>query len=117
MRDLVHQYYEAWAAQNSEPMKELLAADLKFISPQACFDSADSFLTHCWILSKGLKGLEFEEEIYDQGRAFVILRWLMEDGSCFVDAEYLDSSRGKISKIIVLNNSPEFSQLMEDPKD
>jgi hypothetical protein len=113
MRDLTHRYYTAWAAQHRERARELLHRELVFTSPQDHFDSADAFLSACWTYSSGLAGVRFVKEVYEGGRAFVILRWLNEDGSSFVDAEYLESACGRITRILVVNNDPLFDELIQ----
>ena len=110
MKGLTHRYYEAWASRDRECVRESLHAALEFTSPQDRFDSADSFLSACWIYSQGLASVRFEKEVYDGNRAFVILRWLNEDGSTFASAEYLESIAGKIKTILVVNNDPRFEK-------
>jgi hypothetical protein len=112
MRKIVHGYYEAWAARRRDDVRVHLADQLVFRSPQDSFDSADAFLSACWKYSSALVGVEFAEEVYDGNKAFVILRWMSEDGSSFADAEYLWVEEGKVSKIVVVNNDSSFGDLL-----
>lgn len=112
MKALTHQYYEAWAAQEVERVRDLLHRDLVFISPQDRFDSSDSFLSACWKYSIGLAAVRFVKEIYDAQRAFVILQWKNEDGSTFAGAEYLEIKDGKIKEIIVVSNDSQLDRMI-----
>jgi hypothetical protein len=98
MKDATQRYYEVWAAQDRVRINELLHGELVFTSLQDSFNSADSFLSACWRYSSGLVVIRFVKEVYEGDRAFVILRWLKEDGSTFVGAEYLESADEKIEK-------------------
>jgi hypothetical protein len=113
IRGLTHRYYEAWAAQDRERVDALLHDGLEFISPQGSFGSADSFLSASWTRSAGLAGVRFVREVYQGDRAFVILRWLNQDGSTFTDAEYLESSHGRIKTILVVSYDPVLGKLRE----
>lgn len=99
MKDITYRYYKAWAAQDRERVRELLHADLEFSSQQDCFYSADSFLSAFWRYSTGLTGVRFVKEVYQENKAFVILRWLIEDGCTFAGAEYLEATGDKIEKM------------------
>jgi hypothetical protein len=112
-KDTVRGYYEAWAAQDREAVRSQLDSALSFRSPQDSFESAEAFLSACWRFSSGLKGVSFVTEVYDDARAFVVLRWLNDDGSTFEDAEYVEVSDGVISRILVVNNSAEFGGLLD----
>jgi hypothetical protein len=111
-RDLVHRYYEAWAAQDRQAVRSLLDNHLVFVSPQDRFESADAFLSACWRYSDGLRGVEFVKEVYDEHQASVILRWSMEDGS-FAGAEYVRVLGDRIVEILVVNNDPAFGDLLK----
>jgi len=113
MKDILHRYYEAWAAQDMNTAQALLHSDLVFVSPQDCFESAESFLTKCWKYSTGLTSVRFISEVYEGNRAFVILRWQMEDGKTFTGAEYLEISNDRIRRIVVVNNDPGFEKSIE----
>ena len=112
MKNITYRYYKAWVAQDRERVRELLHADLEFTSQQDCFDSADSFLSACWRYSTGLTGVHFVKDVYQENRAFVILRWLIEDGSTFAGAEYLEATGDKIKKIMVINNDTRFEKVL-----
>jgi hypothetical protein len=113
IRELTHSYYEAWAARDREGVGKLLHSGLVFISPQGSFDSADSYLSASWGYSAGLAGVRFVRELYQEDRAFVILQWLNEDGSTFADAEYLESSHGRIKTILVVSYDAVLGELIE----
>ena len=110
--ELTRTYYEVWAAQDQDQVHKLLHRDLIFVSPQDRFDSADGFLSACWQCSRGLAGVKFVKEIYQENRAFVIPRWLDGDGGTFVSAEYLEVVGGSIKLIVVVNNDPLFKEVV-----
>jgi hypothetical protein len=112
IQDVVHGYYRAWAERKRAQAQDLLHDDLVFVSPQDTFSSSASFLSKCWKYSAGLAGVEFVTEVYQGDSAFVILRWLNEDGTSFADAEYLRVVHGRIAEILVVNNDPAFSNLL-----
>jgi len=109
-REIVHRYYKAWASQALREVQALLHNQLNFASPQETFDSANEFLEACWKYSDGLTGVQFNTEVYENREAFVILQWSYEDGSSFVNAEYLQVDQEKIERIVVVNNDPSFGQ-------
>ena len=111
IRDLVHRYYEAWAARDRDAAARQLADELTFVSPEDRYESAAAFLSACWRYSEGLAGVGFLHEIYDEGQAFVILQWRMEDGSTFQGAEYLRCADGAIRDILVVSNTLSFPLL------
>jgi len=113
IKNIVHQYYEGWTEQDLEKSRALLSDDLTFRSPQDKFTSADEFIVRCGHFSEGLKGVQYKKEVYSKDEAFVILEWEMEDGSCFMDAEYLRIENDKIKEIIVVNNFPEFGDMLK----
>lgn len=112
-RFLIREYYEAWARQDREAVRRLIADDLSFVSPQDAFDSAESFLTNCWRFSKGLCGVRFIKEVYDEHHGFLVLEWAMEDGSRFADAEFVRVDGTNISEILVVNNDPSFTGMIQ----
>ena len=112
IEELIHLYYEGWATQNRSQVRDLLEDELLFTSPQDRFESAESFLSTCWKYSTGLAGVRFVAEIFEEDEAFVILRWLNEDGTSFADAEYVRVAGGRISEILVVNNDPSFAKLL-----
>jgi len=112
-RDTVHAYYQAWAAQNKDEVRTLLADELTFISPQDRYEGADAFLDCCWQYSKGLTGVSFLHEIYDGDRAFVILIWSMADGKAFAGAEYVRVKDSSMAEILVVNNDPKFTEMVK----
>jgi hypothetical protein len=48
----------------------------------------------------------------DGDQAFVVLAWTSKDESRFADAEYLKVQDGRITEILVLNNSRSFGELL-----
>ncbi|MBD3257222.1 hypothetical protein GF377_02220 [candidate division GN15 bacterium] len=112
-KDTVHRYYTAWAAQDRTKVRQMLADNLRFVSPQDKFESAEAFLATCWEYSQGLSGVEVESEVYDGDRGFVILRWRTESGSSFADAEYVRVADGKMAEILVVNNDPAFHTMLD----
>jgi hypothetical protein len=109
---IVRRYYRAWARQDRAAVRAILADDLDFRSPQDRFTGADAFLVECWRYSEGLADVEFVEAIPSGDRAFVMLDWIMEDGGRFAGAETLRVEAGRIKRIIVVNNSPGFRDLI-----
>ncbi len=114
IRELCHRYYEAWAAGDRDTVRDCLHENLSFVSPQDRYDSAEAFLSQCWRYSEGLTGVEFVEEVDEEGRAFLILRWLAEAGE-FMGAEYVEGREGRITRILVVNNDPEFRTMVAGP--
>lgn len=112
IKKIVHQYYDGWAARDLHKSRVLLSDALVFRSPQDKFTNADEFIEQCGHLSEGLKCVQYKREVYSENEAFVILKWEMEDGSCFTDAEYLLIENDKIKEIVVVNNFPEFGDMM-----
>jgi hypothetical protein len=109
-RELIQAYYNAWANQDRDSVRDLLADDLDFRSAQDRFNQADEFLNACWRFSDGIVGVNYLREIYSQDKAFVVLNWMYADGSCFIDAEYLCISSEQVCEILVVNNSPSFAE-------
>ena len=109
----IHRYYNAWASQDYDTVREVLHNKLRFISPQDSFNSTEEFLSECWKYSKGLTDVRFIHEVYQDTTAFVILLWIMEGGSRFADAEYVELDNDKIKHILVVNNDPSFIQLID----
>lgn len=107
-RDVVRAYYEAWARQDREGVRALLADDVSFRSPQDRFETADAFLEACWAHAEGLSGVTFERELYDGEQAFVLLGWQFGGGEGFVDAEYVRVRSGRVVEVLVVNNDPSF---------
>lgn len=112
VKEIVHRYYQAWAAQRQDAVRDLLADNLIFRSPQDAFNSADLFLSDCWKYSSALTGVVFREEVYDGNKAVVVLQWTNADGSTFTDAEYLHVEAEKIQKILVVNNDTSFGKIL-----
>jgi len=113
VKKIVHQYYDRWAARDLNKSRVMLSDDLVFRSPQDKFTNADEFIEQCGHLSEGLKSVQYKREVCSENEAFVILKWEMEDGRCFTDAEYLLIENDKIKEIVVVNNFPEFSDMMK----
>jgi hypothetical protein len=114
IKTVVHDYYDAWVNQKRDGVRDLLGDNLVFKSPQDTFLTADEFLGKCWVYSRGLKEVHYLREIYSEDQAFVILLWEMDDGSRFADAEYIRVRKGMITEIFVVNNSPDFAELVEE---
>ena len=112
MKEIIRGYCEAWAAQDQDNVRKSLHEKLIFTSPEGSFDTADSFLAGCWRYSTGLTGVRFIKEVYQEDRAFVILRWLNDDTSAFAGAEYLETEGGEIKEITVVNNTPSFGKMI-----
>jgi hypothetical protein len=111
--EIVRLYYEAWAMQDRAGARRLLHDELRFTSPQDTFGSAEEFLSACWRYSTGLAGVRFIRKICEGDQAFVIVRWINEDGSTFAGAEWLKVTDGTITEILVVNNDPSFGDLVE----
>lgn len=112
-RDIVHAYYEAWAGRKRDEVRKRLNNDFKFTAPNYKFNEADAFLECCWQYSKGLAGVEFHTELYDNDRAFVILIWKTEDGKMFAGAEYVRVKSDRLAEILVVNNDPELTGIVK----
>ncbi len=56
--------------------------------------------------------IKFLKELYDDQQGFVILEWSMEDGSRFIDAEYVRVVADHITEILVVNNDPAFTGMV-----
>ncbi len=111
-RKVVHEYYDGWITGRLDQSRNLMADDCIFKSPQDKFLSADAFLTACSHLSDGLTGVKYVKEIYSDSEAFVILEWQIDQDQSFMDAEYLRIKSGKITEIIVVNNSADFGKMV-----
>ncbi len=107
VRQTVDRYLRAWATQDREGAEEELAPDLDFRSPQDRFSGADAFLAECWKYAMGLTDVKILESVYDESSAFLLLEWHTAHGP-YCSAEYYVLRQGKICKILVTNNDPDF---------
>lgn len=112
IKTVVRDYYEGWAEGDLARSRGHMDKICCFKSPQDKFQTADQFFEACSHLSEGLVSIKFLREIYSGDEAFVILEWYLESGATFMDAEYLKMRDGKIVEIIVLNNSPDFTEMI-----
>ncbi len=110
---IIARYYTAWVRRDWSLAQAVLAADVRFRSPQDQANSADEMFQVCWSYGAGLVGVRFLKRIYADNEAFVILEWTAENGGMFVGAEYLRVADGKIVEILIVNNDPAFGQLLE----
>lgn len=116
-KDIVDHYYSAWATRDKGKAFEMLhTTDFSFRSPEDIFHQRKEFVDRCWHYGEGLIKVEFLYEVYDDQSAFVILEWSYEQGGTFVGAEYLTVNDGKITSILIINNSHDFWNILHRDK-
>jgi ketosteroid isomerase-like protein len=103
MQNVVHAYYQAWAAQDKPGAAALMANDMRHISVWGRWESAESYLEEFERLSEGLAAIEFIRELYGAGEAFVLFRVIMESGASFIGTDLLRIDEGLVSEIINVN--------------
>jgi ketosteroid isomerase-like protein len=102
-RELVIDYFRAWARQDRDAARAALADDLRFRAAPAQFDSADAFLDECWSLSAQLTAVDILREVADDTGVFLLLRWRTAgDSADFFSAEYAAVADGRIREILVV---------------
>ena len=111
-KDLIENYYKAFASRDMTSVKKILDTSFEHRSKEAIITSAQEFIDKCWEYGEGLTDVKFKEEVIAVNKAFYILEWIGENGS-FHDAEYIEVKNDKITRILVINNEPDFyTQLM-----
>ncbi len=103
--NLARVYYQSWANQDKKTVKECLAKNFTFYSPQDKFTDPVEFISSCWIYSQGLVKVEFIKEAYNQDQVTLHMLWHGEDGSTFTSTEHVTIRDGKITTIVVENNN------------
>lgn len=103
IRDVVHNYYAAWAAQDKDAAAALMADDLRHASVWGVWESKDGYLEEFENFSAGLTGIEFISEVYDGDRAFVLFKVVTASGAWFTGTDLVTVSDGKVSEIINVN--------------
>lgn len=102
-RDVVHDYYAAWAAQDKDAAAALMAEDLRHASVWGLWESKDSYLEEFENFSAGLTGIEFIREVYDGDQAFLLFRVVTESGAWFTGTDLVTVTDGLVSEIINVN--------------
>lgn len=111
-RALIEGYLQAWAKRDKETASSLCAPTLRFVSPQDKFYNAEDFFAECWKYSEGLTDVKVMKSVYDDKGGFAVIEWFGEGGKSFLDAEFLRVQNSKIVEIIVVNNFPEFADMV-----
>lgn len=110
-KQIIDTYYQGWAKRDKTQTRSVMADNMSHASPEGQFLDADTFLSECWVLGKGLTGVDYEKSIYTEDEAFVILDWQAESGS-FLSAEYVRLENGKIREVLVINNTTSLAEAM-----
>jgi hypothetical protein len=111
-KSIIETYLNAWVRQDQEKAKSLCAPTLRFISPQDKFYNSDDFFNECWKHSEGLTDVKLMKSVYDDKGGFAIIEWFGEGGKSFLDAEFFRVQTDRIAEIIVLNNFPDFADMV-----
>jgi len=93
---IIKDYYQAWIESDREKARSYVADDLKFVSPNDHFESADEFLDVCWTFSKGFDKMDIHHEVYSEDSAYLVY-----SGNGFCCGELLKIRDGKISEVYV----------------
>jgi ketosteroid isomerase-like protein len=108
-KELVKKYYNSWAKRDRQAVRECLADDFIFRSPQDVFYKADDFLDGCWHYGEDVDEVKFVKSVVQVDEAFVLLEWFHTNtGKSFHDTEYIKIKDGKFKEILVIINDPEF---------
>jgi ketosteroid isomerase-like protein len=103
MLDLVNSYYQCWAKKDREGARAMLADDLRFRSQWDKFDNADAYLDECWKLRADVESVQVFETAVEGDRGFFAAEWLVNDGTSFGDASFIQVEDGKIKRVVVIS--------------
>jgi hypothetical protein len=101
--DLVNSYYQCWARKDRDGARALLADDVRFRSQWDKFDDADAYLEECFKLRADVESVQVFETAVEGDKGFFASEWLVNDGTSFGDASFIESEGGKIKRIIVMS--------------
>jgi SnoaL-like domain len=103
IRDVIHDYYAAWASQDKNAAAALMADDMRHASVWGVWESKESYLEEFENLSAGLTDIEFVREVYDGDQAFLLFRVVTESGAWFTGTDLVTVSGGLVSEIVNVN--------------
>jgi len=103
MHDLVNAYYQCWAKRDREGARALMADDMKFRSQWDKFDDPDAYLDECWGLRADVQSVMVFESCVEGEKGFFASEWLVNDGTSFGDAAYIEARDGKIGRVVVIS--------------
>jgi ketosteroid isomerase-like protein len=99
---LIHKYYEAYESKDKAVLKDLLAPDFLFSSPNGDDHiNAEVYFEKCWPECGGIQKFNLESIIENGDEAFAKYQCLTKSGRSFRNTEYLKFKNGKISEIEV----------------
>jgi ketosteroid isomerase-like protein len=100
--DLVRKCFSAWETKDREALKELLAEDFTFTSPNDDDHiSKDEYWKKCWPGSEKIRAIHIEKLFEKGDEAFVRYECELKDGARFRNTEYLRIEGNKIKEVEV----------------
>ena len=109
IKKIAQDYYQAYLDRDLDIVKSLLDPNFEALSEMMKFHTAQEYLDGSWNNTDSLVGLDYELEVVDEenNSAFFVLKWDFGNSTIHT-AEYLETQKGKITKIIWINMGPEF---------